>query len=256
MKWGSLLPALGAVVLCPAACGGSNGSGGATVSVEQATLAPQDQGDGRAREGKRLFDEPFKHTNGRSCATCHVDGNHFTLLPSDVDARLAANPGDPLFNRIDADDPTAATPTYEHLRRGLIRVTLTLPDNMDLINPDGSQVVTPPDRKFSVWRAVPTVENTFYTAPYQYDGRFATYQIQAQGAVTAHSQGPQIADGLLDLVAAFEGGVFSSDRAESVADQLLRGVPRNELKNPEDTDTSNGNRVYVKACKGCHGGAT
>ena len=89
----------------------------------------------------------------------------------------------PLFNPIDADDPTAATPTYEHLKKGLVRITLTLPDNINLINEDGTQVVTPPDRKFSVWRGVPTVENTFFTAPYQYDGRFPTYQIQAQGAI-------------------------------------------------------------------------
>lgn len=46
---------------------------------------------------------------------------------------------------------------------------------MDLINADGSQVVTPTDRTFSVWRGVPTVENTFYAAPYQYDGRFPTF---------------------------------------------------------------------------------
>jgi hypothetical protein len=208
-----------------------------------------------AAAGHQLFEKPFAHTNGRSCATCHVDGNHFTLLPSDAQARLAANPGDPLFNPIDADDPTAATPTYEHLKLGLVRITLKLPDNMDLINADGSQVVTPPDRTFSVWRGVPTVENTFYTAPYQYDGRFPTFQIQAQGAITAHSQGPQEPQALLDLIAGFESTVYSSDRAKSVAEQVAQGVPTDKLQNPEDSDTSNGNVVYVRACKPCHGGA-
>jgi cytochrome c peroxidase len=208
-----------------------------------------------ASAGHALFEKAFPHTNGRSCASCHVDSNHFTLLPSDVQARLAANPGDPLFNRIDADDPNAATPTYEHLKLGLVRITLKLPDNMDLINADGSQIVTPPDRTFSVWRGVPTVENTFFTAPYQYDGRFPTFQIQAQGAITSHSQGPQEPQALLDLLAGFESTVYSSDRAKSVAEQVAQGVPTDQLKNPEDSDLSNGNVVYVKACKPCHGGA-
>jgi hypothetical protein len=39
---------------------------------------------------------------------------------------LAEDPANPLFNPIDADDPNAATPTYEHLKQGLVRVTLGL----------------------------------------------------------------------------------------------------------------------------------
>ncbi|HEV3193740.1 MAG TPA: cytochrome c peroxidase, partial [Polyangiaceae bacterium] len=236
--------AVGCGLLLLAACGSENDGSDSQVAISESlqSSAPVLNKEGPlASAGRRLFDKPFAHTNGRSCATCHVASNHFALLPADVQARLSANPSDPLFNAIDADDPTAATPTYEHLKLGLVRITLKLPDNMDLINADGSEVVTPPDRTFSVWRGVPTVENTFYTAPYQYDGRFPTFQIQAQGAITAHSQGPQEPEALLDLLAGFESTVYSSDRARSVALQVALGVPTDKLKNPEDSDTSNGN---------------
>jgi len=246
-------------ILLMAGCAGWDDStsqeeiGTTTQALDLGLLDPQSP---VAVAGKKLFDQAFPHTNGRACATCHVEANHLTLLPSDVQVRLAANPTDPLFNRIDADDPSAATPTYEHLELGLVRVVLKLPDNVDLINEDGGQVVTPPDRTFFVWRGVPTVENTFYTASYQYDGRFPDFQTQAQGAITAHSQGPKEPRSPLDLLAGFESTVYSSDRAKSVAEQIAAGVPTDQLQNPEDADLSNGNTVYVKACKGCHGGAT
>lgn len=60
----------------------------------------------------------------------------------------------PCSTRLDADDPAAAEPTFEHLKKGLIRVVLPLPDNMDVIDVDGA-VITPADRSISVWRGVP-----------------------------------------------------------------------------------------------------
>ena len=73
------------------------------------------------------------HTNGRACATCHVREDHTVLTPAHVSARLASNPDDPLFNRLDADDPLAAEPSYDHLQKGLVRVVLTLNEKMDLM---------------------------------------------------------------------------------------------------------------------------
>jgi len=59
---------------------------------------------GQLLRGESLFDEAFADTNGRSCSTCHVLDEHTVLTPANVSARLAADPSDPLFNRIDADD--------------------------------------------------------------------------------------------------------------------------------------------------------
>src|SRR5262249_25687474 len=161
----------------------------------------------------QYFEHALRGTNGRSCATCHVPGKHFVLTPADVAARFARHPHDPLFNRLDADDPSAAKPTYDHLRAGLVRVTLGLADNLDVID-DSGHVITRRDRTLSVWRGVPTVENVTYTSPYQFDGRFATLQEQANGALHAHSQIDHAPDqDELDEIAAFERTVFSDPRA-------------------------------------------
>jgi cytochrome c peroxidase len=210
--------------------------------------------------GRRLFANAFPHSNGRSCATCHVLEEHTILSPASVVARLAKDPDDPLFARIDADDPTAATPTFEHLQKGLVRVVLPLPDNMDVIDEQG-RVITPPDRKVFVWRGVPTVENTAITAPYQYDGRVADLPTQAQGAITNHSQGGNVAQAKLEQIAQFERSQFSSGRARFVAELLEAGVPVEEIPIPEDYMTltdqeQRGRDVFRTACAGCHGGAT
>ncbi|HYQ02266.1 MAG TPA: hypothetical protein VER96_26510 [Polyangiaceae bacterium] len=244
---------LGSTLLL-AACGGA--------PVEEDSLAVSEaevQSNHGHPEGEDLFQTPFKHTNGRSCATCHVMEDHTVLTPAHVTALLAENPNDPLFNPIDADDPTAATPTYEHLKKGLVRVVIDLPDNMDLIDAAGN-VVTPPDRTVSVWRAVPTVENTAITAPYQYDGRKVTLQEQAQGAITAHSQGPKVRKKDLDALAEFQQDQFTSKRAEIVAKKLAYGVPVEDIPRPELkmklTDAqARGLEVYNIACEACHGGA-
>ncbi|HYQ44052.1 MAG TPA: hypothetical protein VER11_18855 [Polyangiaceae bacterium] len=214
---------------------------------------------GKPPKGDELFQTAFKHTNGRSCATCHVLADHTVLTPAHVATLLAEHPNDPLFNPIDADDPTAAVPTYEHLKKGLVRVVLNLPDNMDLIDFDGN-VVTPPDRTLAVWRAVPTVENTAITAPYQYDGRKKTLQEQAQGAITAHSQGGLVSSRELDALADFQQAQFSSKRAEKVAKKLAHGVPVEDIERPElhmrlTAAQERGLAVYNIACEACHGGA-
>ena len=212
-------------------------------------------------DGEALFETAFPGTNGRSCATCHVREDHAGLTTAHVAATLAANPADPLFNRLDADDPLAAVPTYEHLKKGLVRVRITLAANMDLIDAFGN-VTTPADRTVDVWRAVPTVENSAITAPYQYDGRKGTLQQQAQGAVTAHSQGGTVTASDLDAIAAFQMEQFTSNRAKKVAKKLAQGVPVDQIPRPElqmDELTpaeQRGLTIYNQACEVCHGGAT
>lgn len=47
-----------------------------------------------AQIGKHLFDNPLPNTNGRACATCHVEDDHHTLVPASVAARLLEDPAD------------------------------------------------------------------------------------------------------------------------------------------------------------------
>ena len=246
-------------LLALAGCGGI--ADDSEVNVASTTEALQNgNGHGHHPNGEELFDTAFEGTNGRSCATCHVREEHTALHPEHVTALLASNPDDPLFNPIDADDPTAAVPTYEHLKKGLVRVVINLPDNMDLIDFAGN-VVTPPDRTIQVWRAVPSVENAAITAPYQYDGRKVTLQEQAQGAITAHSQGGPVSQADLNAIADFQKDLFTSDRAEKVAKKLNAGVPPEHIQRPElkmklNPQQKRGLAVYDRACEACHGGPT
>jgi hypothetical protein len=206
------------------------------------------------------FQQVLPGTNGRTCATCHVLDEHTTLTPDNVAERLAENPEDPLFRRLDADDPNAALPTYQHLLKGLVRVTLPLPDNMDLIDAEGT-VITPDDRSLFVWRGVPSVENTALSAPYQLDGRIADLPAQALGAIIGHGEGSTAAPEALQQIAAFELDTFSSYRARRVARLFERGTPLDAIPIPEaslrlsDTERR-GREVFQTACSGCHGGAT
>ncbi|HEY5956656.1 MAG TPA: hypothetical protein VIV60_08890, partial [Polyangiaceae bacterium] len=233
--------------------------GGIADESETSAVTAQPIADYHKR-GEHLFDTAFAGTNGRSCATCHVRDEHTALTPAHVTTLLASNPTDPLLNPIDSDDPSAATPTYEHLKKGLVRVVLTLNEKMDLIDFEGN-VVTPPDRRIAVWRAVPSIENTAITAPYQYDGRRATLQQQAQGAIIDHSQGGSVAQADLDAIAAFQKRQFTSGRARSVAARLEHGVPVEQIARPElkmhlTPAQARGRDVYDVACEACHGGAT
>ncbi|MCP3097823.1 cytochrome-c peroxidase [Myxococcus sp. K15C18031901] len=210
--------------------------------------------------GKQLFEQPFPGTNGRSCATCHVPEDHFTLTPTHVARLLETSPDDPLFNAIDADDPTATTLTFEHLKKGLVRVWLPLPDTMDLIDDEG-HVTTPPDRRLFVWRAVPSIADTAMSAPFQLDGRMATLEQQAQAALTSHSEGGTAPASELARIATFERDVFSSDRARTIAARLAQGADPTGLPDVEDglslsPAEQRGREVYAAACAACHGGAT
>ncbi len=243
------------VVVCAAAvaaCSGSPADGplGQTQAADQLD---------EIAEGKQLFDNALPGTNGRSCATCHVESENTALSIAHVAALAASDPGNVLFNPIDSDDPTAATPTYAHVGAGLVRVSISIADNLDVIDADGN-VITNATRTVDVWRGVPTVANTAYTAPYQYDGRFATLEIQANAALEAHSQidHPPSADTLGDI-ASYEQTKFTGPAAEVVAALVDLGLdPTPDLLPdfPPDTDLGAGEALYKSTCAQCHGTGT
>ncbi|NVB80204.1 MAG: cytochrome-c peroxidase [Kofleriaceae bacterium] len=208
--------------------------------------------------GRQRFEHVFAGTNGRSCASCHVLSDATSLTPAHV---ASLDRSDPLFQRIDADDPSAAVPTYRHLEKGLIRVTLALPPNMDVIDGNGN-VVTNAARTIDVWRGVPTVENVAYSGPtFQLDGRETNLRAQAQSAITAHAQGGTVAQAHLSQIEQFELATFSSARAAFVATLAQAGVEESDIPMPEDwlvlsNAERRGRAVFDKACAACHGGAT
>jgi cytochrome c peroxidase len=234
------------------------GAGLWMIACSGATASSTEQAVHDDSVGAQLFSGALPHTNGRACATCHLERDHFVLTPQHVQALFATDPGDPLFDRIDADDPEAAVLTFDHLKAGLVRVTVPLADNVDVIDAAGN-VITNAARTISVWRGVPTIENVAYTAPYQLDGREPSLELQALGALRAHSQlDPDPPQSKLDLIAAFERGVFSSQAAADVAAALAQGdspAPL-DLHLTPGSQAAAGQAVFRQVCATCHGGPT
>jgi cytochrome c peroxidase len=204
---------------------------------------------------------PDARGNGRVCATCHVAADNFQLTPAHVEARFQAlqarkrwdhHADDPLFRALDADDKKE---DFTLLRQhALVRVVIPLPTDEH-----GDKLVWPLDdpaaNSVELYRATPTILNVALSAPYQYDGRFATLQQQAAGALTGHSEvSGATSASFLDDIAAFQNARFSSFGVALLADALRRGLPPPVLDGPLDPVQQHGKAIFSRVCANCHGG--
>jgi len=235
--------------------------------------------------------------NGRACADCHMPSEAFQLSPSVARSRLEAlmakrannkNADDPLFRPVDADDfrenGDAASDFSNVVENGLVRVTMPLPANVQMIDPATGQPTA--DRSVDLWRAVIPVFNVAITGPdgrlpiwppgsprvsimgqdpngpnrqggYQHDARFATLQEQARGALVAHAQATvEPPAQMLDDLAAFQQTLFSSPGVERLADAILSGGPVVDPDPELNELEQQGKIVFNRACATCHGGST
>jgi cytochrome c peroxidase len=220
---------------------------------------------GNAEVGRTLFNQGFPGVDGnsRTCADCHVPERAFQLTPQHVEERFQAlqkrrvtNPraDDPLFRSIDANDGAS---DFTNLRQhGLVRVIIPLP-----VDANGQKLVWPVDDPqatvVGLWRSVPSVINTAFTAPYQQDGREATLESQALGALLVHSEisKPPRARFLED-VAAFQKTLFSSPKVEQLGKALEEGRPLPATDPPLDDLERQGKALFARHCAVCHGGPT
>jgi cytochrome c peroxidase len=220
--------------------------------------------------------------NGRACGDCHMLADHFQLSPASAEQRYLLlqlrrrwNPiaDDPLFRPIDADDFRVNGPharDFTNLRQnGLVRVTLTLPPNIRLVDPATGG---PSQQAFvDVWRAVPTVNDVALTGPdgenastrgpnptggYQLDARVADLQEQALGALRNHAEARNsVPQRMLDDLAAFQRNLFTNERVRALAAAVRAGQA--PLPDPDPSLTSlekQGKAVFARACSQCHGG--
>jgi len=200
---------------------------------------------------------PFPNGNGRSCATCHRPEDNLGLTPETVEARYQAlqarrrrdpNADDPLFRSIDADDFNQDFTTLR--TKALVRVTLTLPDNVKLADDPSATTV-------AVWRAVPTSINTRVTAPYQYDGRLGSLENQALSALRGHfeiTSDPK--PKALSQIAAFQRTLFSSKGVWELAMALEAGAAVPDPDPPLNDLEKQGKATFTQFCASCHGGPT
>jgi len=220
--------------------------------------------------------------NGRSCNDCHMVTEQFRLTPAAAESRYQLlqkrrryNPhaDDPLFRPLDADDfriNGEQASDYSNLRQnGLIRIVFALPPNIRLIDPVTNQ---PSDEtSVDVWRMVPGVTDVKLTGAdglnpwprgpnatggYQLDGRIATLQEQALGALLHHAQAqsppPQR---LLDDLSSFQRVLFTNGRVRTLSEAIDQGVtPLPSADPPLNALEQQGKAVFTRSCAQCHGG--
>ena len=170
-----------ATVLCTAtACQPERDGDVELEDLGEAEQACQDPARAREIEAKRLFQKETFGGNGRTCATCHGQGTG-TINPQEVQARLAANPDDPLFVH-DGLDELGGNGTTRIQNDATILIPLKLPPNLKLASdPSATRIVVP--------RGVPTLKNTPALDPVlMLDGRAPSLTAQAKGAIFGHAE--------------------------------------------------------------------
>ena len=189
-------------------------------------------------------------TNGRTCGTCHQQGQGMSLSAAAAKALFTSSNGtDPLFAAVDgANCPTAVTgdPTSHTLltNNGLLRIAIAVPRTAQFklsvvsdpygcaisTNTAGQQVV-------SVYRRPLPATSLSYLAEVMWDARETTASLataatlnanlnadlsqQAIDAVAGHAQGtttPSSAN--LSAIVAFEQGLFTAQATDSLAGSL------------------------------------
>ncbi len=201
--------------------------------------------------------------NDRSCSSCHIQGEGWSITPQGVQARFEKTQGtDPIFRLVDgSNSPTADVSTVEArrsaysmlLNRGLIRVGIKMPDNAEfelaaVDDPYGFASA----KELSLFRRPLPTANIDYLSAVMWDGRetladpksldclfgttdcFATLHLtlgnQSNAATIGHSEAPlPISDEQRKAIVDFQIGLFTAqifDReAGYLTAQSARGGP-------------------------------
>jgi len=187
-------------------------------------------------------------TNGRSCATCHLQSDGWGLSATAVQAVFAANgPTDPLFASVDGANCPSVTPAAGAaghsllLSHGLIRVGLTVPAGAEFTitaasDPYGCALAGSPAAVSVYRRPLPTTNLRFLSAV-MFDGRETVQPLtsgatlmanlrtnlahQAMDATLGHAQAaasPTTAQ--QNAIVDFELALFSAQRVDNDAGVL------------------------------------
>jgi cytochrome c peroxidase len=197
------------------------------------------------------LDNPFFQslgTNGRTCASCHLQGSGFGLSAAAARAVFAASGGtDPLFAPVDGANCPSVVPAdgaAGHsllLNNGLIRVGMTVPDGADYAitavrDPYGCALQGKPLVASVYRRPLPTTNLRFLSAV-MFDGRETVQPLnngatflaslkadlahQAMDATLGHAQAsasPTAAQ--LGAIVDFELALFTAQRVDDAAGVL------------------------------------
>jgi cytochrome c peroxidase len=208
------------------------------------------------REGKRLFEDATFGGNGRTCRTCHSSATG-TVSPDDVAKRLKKDPNDILFVH-DGSDDGQGQGVSRMLKDATVLVTIPLPANVILADDPSARSVT-------LRRAVASTLNTPALDPVlMLDGRKASLELQAAGAIADHAQGVLPSSSELHAIAEFQktSAFFTSPALQRFAN----GGPAPDLPKGNSPSERRGRRFFEDVppdpaqefkpglCAHCHSG--
>ena len=195
-------------------------------------------------------DNPFflsLGTNGRSCATCHVGVEGWSMTPADLQARFDATNGtDAVFRTNDGSvSPTADVSTLAAkrtayamlLNRGDVRVGIGIPPgaefSLDAVDdPYGHASAS----ELSLFRRPLPSTNLAFLSAVMWDGREASLGSQAIDATLGHAQATGTMQSQMDAIVAFESSIYTAMKSDPIAgpldDKQVDGGPRNLSMTP------------------------
>lgn len=222
------------------------GSAGAFSASVKKELSSRDRSSYEV--GRLAFRHETFDGNGRTCATCHDPRSEFTITPRIVQGRFAQDPTHPLFRAIDSDDGNGQDYTTM-LQHAVFRVNVTLHDNVSVVG-------EPRTRTIQVRRGVPSIANVALTAPYLQDGRLATLEAQAKGAVRDHMEPKRRQFSReVEAIKSFELEMFSPLSIRALMDDPdPLPLPTGFALTTESPAAVHGREIFDLKCRRCHGG--
>jgi cytochrome c peroxidase len=213
-------------------------------------------GPGQVLEGKRLFESATFGGNGRTCATCH-GATTGTISPADALKRFNQDPSDPLFVG-DGSDDGSGHGVSRILADATVLIAVPLASNVSLADDPAARFVV-------LRRGVATTLNTPALDPVlMLDGRQASLEAQAAGAIRDHAQGAAPAIEALQAIAVFQrtNAFFSSPAVRrfalgGAAPGLPLGITESEKRGRrffEDVPPDITQGLKPGLCSHCHSG--
>ncbi len=181
--------------------------------------------------------------NGRTCGSCHLESDGWSLTPETAQAKFAATGGaDPIFRTndgsnapgLDVSTPDARRSAFSLLlNRAVIRIGLPVPAGAEfrLVEADDPYGFATAAELSLFRRPLPAANLKFHPV-IMWDGRetrpgLSAGQVlanQAAGATTGHAQAPaRPADAALTQIVGFETALFHAQKTDRVAGALDSG---------------------------------
>lgn len=173
-------------------------------------------------------------TNGRTCNTCHVASDGWSITPVNLQQRFQSTQGaDPIFRVLDGANcpsadvstPSAQTAAYSQLLNfGLIRMSLPVPANAEfsiIAITDPYQCAETTATNPALYRRPLPSTNLKFLNGIMWDGREPDLKTQAKDATTVHAQpSTPPTDTQLQQIVTLESSLFTAQSTDTQAGDL------------------------------------